>query len=534
MQTAILITVVIVAIISFVILIRVFSAQNDSKYNDLENQIVALTEQNRNMNAQLTQSMNNLNAQFNQSINGLNENIRTYFRTLEDNLRIINDKLISETNNRIEKLTTDTGRQIEKLNEDSNTKIEKLYEQMNEADKNTAEQLKEINRIVSEKMQEILDRKINEAFATVTKNMTELGKSITEGQEAQKNEIKYQLNALKDEFSKIHSENKEAMDKIHSENKETMDKIRLDNQQSLDKINETVNEKLQKTLNDRITQSFETVNKRLSEVYEGLGEMKTVASGVKDLKNVLANVKTRGILGEIQLSAILEEILTNDQYETQFKLTPGSRDIVDFAIKLPGQEDGKYIYLPIDSKFPGGRWSDLAEAYEVGDPIIIKEKRKTLETEIKNCAKSISDKYIKPPYTTDFAIMFLPFEGLYSEVVNMGLVEILQREYKVNITGPSTMAATLNSLQMGFRTLAIQKKSGEVWSILEKAKKEFASFAKVLDSARTRLRQADEELNTLIGTRTNKINSALKNVTVLEVESSNTQDVLEIDSNDDE
>ena len=321
------------------------------------------------------------------------------------------------------------------------------------------------------------------------------------------------------------------MDKIHRENKETMDRIREDNQKSLDKINETVNEKLQKSINDRINQSFEAVNNRLSEVYKGLGEMKEVASGVKDLKNVLSNVKTRGILGEIQLSAILEEILTQDQYEEQFKLTPNSRDLVDFAIKLPGQEDGKYVYLPIDSKFPGGRWSDLAEAYESGDAALVKERRKTLEAEIKTCARSIRDKYIKPPYTTDFAIMFLPFEGLYSEVVNMGLVEVLQREYKVNITGPSTMAATLNSLQMGFRTLAIQKKSGEVWSILEAAKKEFANFAKVLDQARTRLRQADDELNSLIGTRTNKINSALKKVTVLD-DTIETETILGIDSID--
>ena len=501
MEIVILIISLIVLLLSVVIAVKVFSVKQDDKSIEINNNLIRLIEQNQNYNAQLTQQINNFS-----------DTMRSNFGTLENSIRIINEKLFSETNNMIGKLT----------------------ENMAANSKQTDEQIKEINRLVSEKMQEILDRKINEAFATVTKNMTELGKSISEGQEAQRNEIKYQLNALKEEFSKIHSENKEAMDKIHSENKETMDKIRQDNQQSLDKINETVNEKLQKTINDRITQSFETVNKRLSEVYEGLGEMKTVASGVKDLKNVLANVKTRGILGEIQLSAILEEILTNDQYETQFRLTPSSRDLVDFAIKLPGQEDGKCVYLPIDSKFPGGRWNDLAEAYEIGDPVMIKEKRKALETEIKNCAKSISDKYIKPPYTTDFAIMFLPFEGLYSEVVNMGLVETLQREYKINITGPSTMAATLNSLQMGFRTLAIQKKSGEVWSILEKAKKEFATFEKVLNSARTRLRQADDELNALIGTRTNKINSALKNVTVLEVEKVDTQDVLDIETSDDE
>lgn len=517
METAILIGVIIIAIISIIIMVRVFTAKNDVKINDLENQLVTLTEQNRNMSAQLSQNMNNLN-----------ENIRTYFRTLEDNLRIINDRLVKDTKEQMESFNTESNRKLDKLNEDTNVRIDKLYSEMSESDKNTNTQLKEINSIVSEKMQEILDRKINEAFATVTKNMTDLSKNITEGQESQRNEIKYQLNSLKDEFSKIHSENKEAMDKIHTENKETMDKIRQDNQQSLDKINETVNEKLQKTINDRISQSFESVNQRLTEVYEGLGEMKNVASGVKDLKNVLSNVKTRGVLGEIQLSMILEDILTPEQYETQFSLTPNSRDMVDFAIKLPGLDDGKPIYLPIDSKFPGVRWGELADAYETSDPALIKEKRKALEAEIKLCAKSIKEKYIKTPYTTDFAIMFLPFEGLYSEVVQMGLVEELQRNYKVNITGPSTMAATLNSLQMGFRTLAIQKKSGEVWEVLEAAKTEFAKFSEVLQNARNRLRLADKDLDTLIGTRTNAINRKLKDVAVLRSEELNSEEVLGI------
>ena len=509
MQTAILLSVIIVIILLIIILIRMFTYKNSESINELEKSVVTLIEQNRNLSLLINQNMSNLN-----------ESIRTYFRTLEDNIRIINEKLINDSN-----------RIIDRLNEDTSSRIDKIYTEMNENRKNTETQLKEINYIVSEKMQSILTQKFNEAFATIVKNMSELSKSINEGQEKQKEELKYQLNTIKEEFSKIYAENKEKMDQIHTENKETMDRIREDNQKSLDKINETVNEKLQKSINDRISQSFEAVNNRLSEVYRGLGEMKEVASGVKDLKNVLANVKTRGILGEIQLSAILEEILTKDQYEEQFKLTPNSRDLVDFAIKLPGQEDGKYVYLPIDSKFPGGRWSDLAEAYESGDTMLVKERRKLLETEIKTCARSIRDKYIKPPYTTDFAIMFLPFEGLYSEVVNMGLVEVLQREYKINITGPSTMAATLNSLQMGFRTLAIQKKSGEVWSILEAAKKEFANFADVLESARKRLRQADEELNTLIGTRTNAINRKLRDVTVLD-NAVEAREILEIETAD--
>lgn len=244
--------------------------------------------------------------------------------------------------------------------------------------------------------------------------------------------------------------------------------------------------------------------------------MKSVAEGVSDLKNVLSNVKTRGIMGEIQLSAILSEILTHDQYGEQISIVPGSSERVDFAVKLPGAEDGEFIYLPIDSKFPGDTYSNLLDAYDSGDPEQLKEKRKALEIEIIRCAKSIHDKYIQPPYTTNFAVMFLPFEGLYAEVVNTsGMVERLQRDFSINIAGPSTMAAMLNSLQMGFKTLAIQRKSGEVWKILEAAKKEFSTFEDVLNKTRNRLKQADEELDKLIGTRTKAINRKLATVSDL-------------------
>lgn len=282
-----------------------------------------------------------------------------------------------------------------------------------------------------------------------------------------------------------------------------------------------------KTLDDKISKSFEAVNKRLAEVYEGLGEMKKVASGVTDLKNVLSNVKTRGIMGEIQLSAILSEILAPEQFGEQVTLTPNGSEKVDFAVKLPGAADGESVYLPIDSKFPGDTYSNLMTAYEGGNVDEIKAKRALLVGEIKKCAKSIHDKYIVPPYTTDFAIMFLPFEGLYAEVVNMGLVEELQKNYKINIAGPSTMAAMLNSLQMGFRTLAIQKKSGEVWKILEAAKKEFSTFGEVLDKTRNRIRQADEELDKLIGVRTRAINRRLSSVTALDSDEE-TEKLLEI------
>ncbi len=391
--------------------------------------------------------------------------------------------------------------------------IGKIQAEMSGLRKENNESLEKINSVITEKMQSTLDEKLNKAFETVVTNMTSLGRTLGEGQDKQQKATTEKLEKLESDFEKIRSEILSTLNSIRNSNTENMEKMRKENMESLDKINNTVNEKLQKTLDDKISQSFETVNKRLAEVYEGLGEMKNVASGVSDLKNVLSNVKTRGIMGEIQLGAILAEILAPEQYGEQIAVAPKSAEKVDFAVKLPGMEDGEYVYLPIDSKFPGDTYSNLLAAYESGDQNELKLRRTALDVEIKRCAKSIRDKYIVPPHTTDFAIMFLPFEGLYAEVVNMGLVEVLQREYKINIAGPSTMAAMLNSLQMGFRTLAIQKKSGEVWKILEGAKKEFANFEKVLESTRSRLRQADEDLEKLIGTRTRAINRTLKTVT---------------------
>ena len=372
--------------------------------------------------------------------------------------------------------------------------------------------LREASAADSRQVQDELSR---QSTATTTQ-ISALGDGLRESQDRQ--EAK-NLAALE----KIRAEMTAALEKVRSESQAGLDRVRAENQVSLDKINQTVNEKLQKTLDTRISQSFELVNKRLAEVYEGLGEMKNVASGVSDLKNVLSNVKNRGILGEIQLSSILGDILAPEQYETQFRLNPASPEMVDFAVKLPGLEDGEFVYLPIDAKFPGDTYAELTAAYDSGNPVELKARRSALEQEIKRCAKSIRAKYIVPPHSTDFAILFLPFEGLYAEVVNMGLVETLQRDYKVNIAGPSTMAAMLNSLQMGFRTLAIQKKSGEVWKILEAVKKEFATFETVLDSTRKRLQQADDDLEKLIGTRTRAINRKLRTVSSLDSEEEATE-----------
>lgn len=362
---------------------------------------------------------------------------------------------------------------------------------------------------------EMLDsqsRTRSELLGGTTNSIARLGDSLRDEQVKQRKATEERLTQIERELEKIRTSTLETLEKVQTSTLTTLEKIREENKQSLDNINGTVNEKLQKTLDDKISRSFEAVNKRLAEVYEGLGEMKNVASGVSDLKNVLSNVKTRGIMGEIQLGAILSEILAPEQYEEQAAVTPHSRERVDFAVRLPGSEEGKCVYLPIDSKFPGDSYANLLEACESGNAEEIRKRRAALEAELKAEAKSISAKYISPPHTTDFAIMFLPSEGLYAEAVNRGMVEQLQSAYKVNIAGPSTMAAMLNSLQMGFRTLAIQKKSGEVWKVLEEAKKEFSTFSTVLDKTRSRLRQADEELDKLIGTRTRAINRRLRDI----------------------
>ncbi|MBR5315721.1 MAG: DNA recombination protein RmuC [Firmicutes bacterium] len=322
------------------------------------------------------------------------------------------------------------------------------------------------------------------------------------------------LGEISEKLNHLSLENEQKLENIRSTMARQLGMMTEDNRRQMEQIRQTVDEKLQKTLDDRISQSFQLVNERLEQVYKGLGEMQTLASGVGDLKKVLSNVKTRGILGEIQLGAILEQMLSPEQYEENVVTKSTGADRVEFAVKLPG-ENGKHIYLPIDAKFPGDAYGKLMDAYDLGDATLVEAAAKNLERVIKAEAKDIRDKYIEPPYTTDFAIMFLPFEGLYAEVVRRGMVETLQRDYKVNIAGPTTMAALLNSLQMGFRTLAIQKHSSEVWDILGAVKNEFGKFEDVLTTAQKRINQANEELDRLVGTRSRMIRSKLKSVTTL-------------------
>lgn len=355
-------------------------------------------------------------------------------------------------------------------------------------------------------------KKLNQDTVNSVKLMSDM---INQNQVNMAENQKFQLQQMENRLKTFSMENEQKLENIRSTVEKKLTYMQEDNNKQLEDIRTTVDEKLQNTLENKLNKSFETVSKQLQQVYKGLGEMQNLAVGVGDLKKVLSNVKTRGILGEIQLSAILKEILSPEQYEENVATKKGSRNVVEFAIKLPADDDS-FVYLPIDSKFPGDTYAKLVDAMNSGNKEEIEVCSKNLLRTIKSEAKDIHDKYISPPNTTEFAIMFLPFEGLYAEVVNRGMVEVLQREYKVNVAGPSTMGALLNSLQLGFKTLAVQKRSAEVWQILNDVKREFDTFADVLEKTQTRLNQANTELDKLVGVRTRKIQSQLSKVQKLE------------------
>ncbi|MDR2481863.1 MAG: DNA recombination protein RmuC [Spirochaetaceae bacterium] len=344
--------------------------------------------------------------------------------------------------------------------------------------------------------------------------------SREELQSALKSNREEQLAALRfirEELSKTLREFGDVFSKNFEKNRETIEKkltdIQTDNSAKLEKMRETVDEKLHKTLEARLGDSFKLVSERLELVQKGLGEMQSLAAGVGDLKKVLSNVKTKGVFGEYQLGGILEEMLSPNQYAVNVKTKAGSNDIVEYAVKIPSKENSeKVVWLPIDSKFPTETYERLNAAYDTGDVPEIEKNKKELEKTIKLFAKDIKTKYIDPPNTTDFAIMFLPFESLYAEVLRIhGLFDVLQRDYKITITGPTTISAFLNSLRMGFRSLAVEKRTSEIWEVLGAVRTEFGKFADILDAAKKKLDAASDEL-AKTRTRTKMIERKLKNV----------------------
>ena len=332
-----------------------------------------------------------------------------------------------------------------------------------------------------------------ELSATVQSSVSSLGNLLGASQQraAEQSELR---------FKTFEAGNEQKLEAIRETIERRLTRLQADNNEKLDQMRVVVDEKLQQTLESKMTQSFRLVSERLH-----------LAAGVGDLKRVLSGVKTRGILGEIQLGAILEEILSPEQYDKNVATRPRSAERVEYAVRLPG-DDGAPVYLPIDSKFPGDAYANLLDAYDSGSPERVHAAVTALTAQLKKEARDIRDKYVAPPHTTEFAVMFLPFEGLYAEAVNRGLVEELQRSYRISIAGPSTMAALLNSLQMGFRTVALQKRSSEVWQVLGAVRTEFDKFGATLERTQKRLDDAHRELDELVGTRTRQIQRKLRSV----------------------
>ena len=355
-----------------------------------------------------------------------------------------------------------------------------------------------------------------------------------------------QLQRNRDELSKATKENREELTKSLSQFEEKFGKnikdiretinnqlkdIREDNTKQLDKMRETVDEKLQKTLEKRIGESFKLVSERLEEVHKGLGEMQTVAAGVGDLKKVLSNVKTKGVFGEYQLGNILEQILTPDQYSHNVATNPDHNGSVEYAVKMPGNDNDSILWLPIDSKFPTESYELLLDAYETADKNNVESARKQLIRSVNGFAKDISTKYISVPNTTDFAIMFVPIEGLFAEILREpGIMETLRNKHKISLTGPTTLSALLNSLQMGFRTLRVQESSSKVWNILSAVKAEFSTFGNYLSKVQTQLKTASSSLETLQGTRTRAMERKLRDVELIDDNTNN--DLLDISADE--
>ena len=359
-------------------------------------------------------------------------------------------------------------------------------------------------------IREEMRRSRQEMSETVQLSVRQMGEMIAQNQRESTENQSRRLAELNRQLASTSMGIEQRLENIRISMEKKITMMTDENNRQLSEMRNTVDEKLQKTLEDRIGRSFRQVSDTLEQVTRGLGQMQTLAAGVGDLKKVLSNVKTRGIVGEIQLGAILAQILSPEQYDENVAVKGGS-ERVEFAVKFPGEGD-RPVYLPIDSKFPADAYTRLLDAYDTGDRQLIKAATDGLRNAVLKAAKDMRTYYIIPQYTTEFAIMFLPFEGLYAEVLRLGLVDTLQRDYRINIAGPTTMAAMLNSFQMGFRSLALQKQSGEVWDTLAKVRTEFDKFGDVLVKTQTKMEQAQKDLEKLVGVRTRGIQRALKGV----------------------
>lgn len=462
METILLIIIGVLLLIA-IILIIIFRSKGSNELPELQNKLVALQT----------------------SLSKIETNLKEDFRiNREENATIAKDN------------RTELALSLKEFISEQRTKFDELKKEQTDLTTKTVEQLEKISGKVEEKLKTLNEQAKGDA-TLMREALVNAFKGF--GDTFDKNIVS---------FNDLQKSKFEELEKRQNE-------LIANTEKKLESIRVTVEEKLEKTLSERLGQSFETVGKQLIEVQKGLGEMQTIAADVGGLKKVLSNVKLRGGVGEVQLAMLLEQILAPNQYEANVKTKKGSSDSVEFAIKLPGksEDENSIVYLPIDAKFPKDTYEHLINAYENAIPEEIEAATKNLEATIRKMAKDISDKYIDPPNTTDFAIMFLPFESIYAEVIRRSaLVDQLRDQYKITVAGPTTLMAILNSLQMGFRTLSLQKRSSEVWNVLSSVKKEFESFGGLLEKAQKNIQTGLGQLDDVVGTRTRAIQRQLRNV----------------------
>lgn len=482
--------------------------QLDKNLMRVDNQINENLKVNRE---ELSRSLSEFSRSFNENLKAINQlqleqlrlmqeqqtlALQTLARTNEEKLAQLSEKTVQASKENREELGKNFDRIGETLKERLNELMQKQFEQSQSGE----QKIQTLQQRTDEKLSLLAEQ---------------LNRNAQEGRDS----MAKVLRDFQDQFTANVKEFNELQRQKFADLERKQSELIVNTEQKLEKMREMVDEKLQKTLETRLGQSFELVSKQLESVQKGLGEMQTLAQDVGGLKRVLSNVKTKGIVGEYQLSAILEQILAPEQYEANVKTKRSSSDVVEFAIRLPGRDNNNQpVYLPIDAKFPLEDFSRLQAAYEESNPQAVEESTKALLSAIRKFAADISNKYLDPPFTTDFAIMFLPIEGLYAEVVrNTSLMSELQGKYRVIVTGPTTLAAILNSLQMGFKTLAIQQRSSEVWKVLGQVKTEFATFGEILDKAKKKIEGAGDDLDKLVGVRTRAIQRKLKSVEELPV-----------------
>ena len=471
-----------------------FSTLFEEKFNGIFELLNKTSKDNRD---ELSAALKSFQDRFAQSVNEFNDLQKQKF----DALILKQDELTTKTENKLEKQRENIEIKLKAIQDDNNVKLEKMRETVDE-------KFNDIFAILNKTSKDNRD----ELSAALKSFQDRFAQSVNEFNDLQKQ--KFDALILKQDELTTKTENKLEKQRENIETK--LKAIQDDNNVKLEKMRETVDEKLHKTLETRLGESFKLVSERLELVQKGLGEMQTLATGVGDLKKVLTNVKTKGVLGEYQLENILEQLLTNEQFSKNVKTKHDSNDMVEFAIKIPNKDDSsKVLWLPIDAKFPTKNYEILMAAYDTGDNTEIEKAQKSLEQTIKVFAKDIKTKYIDPPHTTDFAIMFLPFEGLYAEVLRInGLFETLQREHKITIAGPTTISAFLSSLQMGFRSLAVEKRTSEIWELLRAVRTEFGKFGTVLEKTKQKLEQASKEIDNA-GVRSRAIERKLRDVQAL-------------------